>query len=163
MDEAEMLAEIDSSRKWFLVAGILVGVAVLAIVLYFTMFRGTPSAETPPPPKPAAVAAAPPPPPAPAPPAPAPPPPPPKAPTITPSQLINQAGDEAKQESWPAAVEDYLKAAELGGDPKELKKLDAALQKGLTAKAVRAKKRKDKPSEADARALLAKLKSAKKK
>jgi hypothetical protein len=59
MDEADMLAEIDSSRKWFLVAGIVVGVVVLAVILYFTIWRSAPSAEAPAPPKPVAVAATP--------------------------------------------------------------------------------------------------------
>jgi hypothetical protein len=57
MDVADMLAEIDSSRKWFIVAGIIVGVVVLAVILYFTLWRSAPSAEAPLPPKPAAVVA----------------------------------------------------------------------------------------------------------
>jgi Protein kinase domain len=161
MDEAEMLAEIDSSKKWFLVAGVAVLVVVLAAILYFTVFRSAPSAEAPPPPKPAAVAAAPPA--APAPAAPAPPPAapaPPVAPaptTKTPAQLLAEADAEMRNDDLGAAVDDYQKAAEAGGDAKALKKLDAALTKALAAKAKTAKKRKDKAGEADVRALLAKL------
>src|SRR5207302_6235154 len=43
MDEAEMLAEIDSSKKWFLVAGVALVVVVVAVILYFTVFRSSPS------------------------------------------------------------------------------------------------------------------------
>jgi eukaryotic-like serine/threonine-protein kinase len=167
MDEAEMLAEIDSSRKWFIVAGAVVALLVVGLILYFTVLRSAPSADSPTPAKPTAVAAAPP---APAPAAPAPaapaapapapePPPPPKA---TPTQLLAGAEAEAHKENWPVAVDGYLKAQEAGADPKELKKLDVALTKGLTMKATRAKKRKDKASEADARALLTKLHAKKK-
>jgi serine/threonine-protein kinase len=162
MDEAEMLAELSSSRKWLVVAGVLVLVVVAAAVLYFTVFRSSPSAEAPPPPKPEAVAAAPPaapgPPQAPPPAAAAPPAasaPAPPAPNAT-APLMVQAEAELRNDNLAAAVELFQKAA-TGGEGKELKKLDASLTKALIAKAARAKKRKDKAGEADARALLAKL------
>jgi hypothetical protein len=166
MDEAEMLAEIDSSKKWFIVAGVAVGVVVLAAILYFFVFRGTPSAEGPPPPKPEAVAAAPPT--APAPAAPAIPPsppkndlPPPAAPKANPATWIAEASAEAKKESWAAALDAYAKAAESGGDAKELKKLETTIGKGLAGKLARAKKRHDKASEAEVKALQAKLHAVK--
>src|SRR5207248_1643857 len=110
----------------------------------------------------AAVAAAPPA--APAPPTAAPPaaPAPPVAPAAAPkpptsAQLLAEADAELRKDNLAVAVDDYQKAADAGGDAKTLKKLDAAITKALTAKATRAKKRKDKASEADAHALLAKL------
>src|SRR5262249_45714097 len=59
MNEAEMLAEFDSSKKWFVIAGVIV-VIVLAAVLYFLLGSRSPTAKSPPTPKPEAVAAAPP-------------------------------------------------------------------------------------------------------
>jgi hypothetical protein len=166
MDEAEMLAEIDSSKKWFLVAGVALGVVVLAVILYFTVFKSAPSAETPPPPKPAAVAAAPPSAPAPAAPVAAPPvaPPPvapPPAAAPTPKASAQAAEADLRKDNLAGAVDNFQKAAE-GGDAKELKKLDAAITKALLGKVARAKKRKDKATEAEARALLARMHPPKK-
>jgi hypothetical protein len=166
MDEADMLAEIDSSRKWFIVAGVLVVVVAAVVILYFTVFRSSPSAETPPPPKPAAVAAAPPvvAPPAPA--APAPVAPPPATPVANPAApvakasatpIMAQAEADLHKDDLAAAVENFHKAADAGGDSRTLKKLDASISKALLSKVARAKRHKDKESEAEARALLAKL------
>jgi hypothetical protein len=81
---------------------------------------------------------------------------------MTAAQLLAQADGELRKDDLGAAVDDYQKAAEAGGDAKTLKKLDGALTKALTAKATRAKKRKDKAAEADAHALLTKLHAKKK-
>ena len=59
MDEAEMLAELNQSRKYFIIAGAVVMAVVLAVVFYFAT-RSAPKAEAPTPEKPAPVAAAPP-------------------------------------------------------------------------------------------------------
>jgi hypothetical protein len=59
MDEAEMLAELNPSRRYFLIAGAIVLAVVLGIVIYLAT-RSSPSAEAPAPAKPAPVAAAPP-------------------------------------------------------------------------------------------------------
>jgi hypothetical protein len=59
MDEEEMLAELNPSRKYFIIAGAIVLAIVLGLVLYFTT-RSSPKAEAPVPDKPAPVAAAPP-------------------------------------------------------------------------------------------------------
>ena len=59
MDEAEMLAELNPSRKYFIIAGAALLAIVLGLVIYFAT-RSSPRAEAPMPQKPAPVAAAPP-------------------------------------------------------------------------------------------------------
>jgi len=59
MDEEEMLAELNPSRKYFLVAGAIVLAVILGVVIYFAT-RTSPKAEAPAPDKPAPMAASPP-------------------------------------------------------------------------------------------------------
>jgi hypothetical protein len=120
------------------------------------MWRSSPSAEAPPPLKPAAVAAAPPEVPAPAvPPAPLP-----AALHSAPvgsQHLLSQASTELHAENYAAAVQLVGQAGAAGADAKEIQKLEANVAKALVAKVARARKRKDHVSEAEAKALLARL------
>jgi len=59
------------------------------------------------------------------------------------------------------AVDLYVQAVQGDADAKDLRKQEAALTKMLTAKITRAKKRKDKASEAEARALLERVRKKK--
>jgi serine/threonine-protein kinase len=172
MDEKEMLAEIDSSKKWFIVAGIVIGLAIIGIVLWLTLGRSSPAqgtAEGPPQP-PQAVAGAPPPgSPAPPPAAPTAPPPTPATPSAATAAAPKGAGGaEALAEArsaigagdLAAAVAAYGRAAGEGAPAAELKKVRANLEKAISKKAAAAKKRKDRAGEAEAKRLLAQVKSA---
>ncbi len=174
MDEQEMLAEIDSSKKWFIIAGAIVGVVILAVVLYFVL--GSKKAEEPkkaeaPQSQPEAVAAAPPaakppsvsaavtptPPPTP-PPAAKPPTPPPSA---SPAQLLSDAKAAAAKDNATLAVDLLTKAAAAGADAKEVKKAESIVGKAIAKKLATAKKKKDKEGETEAKNLAARLASLK--
>jgi serine/threonine-protein kinase len=154
MDEREMLAEIDSSKKWLLIAGIAAGVAVLGIVLYLLLGR-SPSAEGPPAEAPKAVATAP--------PAPAPSPPPSPSPSPPSAEnpaakMLEDADAALKKGDHAQAVELLTRAAAAGADAGKLGKSAGALDKALQKRALAAKKKKDRAGEAQARALAARLK-----
>jgi hypothetical protein len=154
MDEAEMLAEINPSKRYFLIAGAIVLAIVIGLVLYFTT-RPAPQAEAPPGDKPAPVAAAPP-----AsgatttPPAPAPAPP--TQPKPTPSPAPTAAA--VVSPSVYAGAVDKLEAA-ASPDKRELKRLEKLV--GMEMKV--AHKKKEKAVEAADRDLLARLKKISKK
>jgi type IV secretory pathway VirB10-like protein len=177
MDEQEMLAEMDNSRRWFIIAGAIVLVAVVAVVLYVLLGRQEapappPKAEAPP--APTAVATAPPAPtpaPAPAPAAPkanappeAVPAPPHPAPTpapteASPAQLLDDARAAAAKDNLTLAVDLLTRALAAGADAKAAKKLEANLTARVQKKFVAAKKSKDRAGEAEAKALRARLAS----
>jgi len=148
MDEAEMLAELNPSRKYFLIAGAIVLAIVLGLVIYFAT-RPAPKAEAPTPDKPAPVAAAPPattPPSTPpsavaaTPPVAKPQPPSPTPPAAAPSPSL-YAAQVAKLEAGPAA-------------PKDIKRVEKLV--GIELKTAHKKHEKD--VEAADRELLARLK-----
>jgi hypothetical protein len=148
MDESEMLAEIDSSKKWLIIAGAIVALVVIGLVIYFATHGGSPKAEAPPPDKPAAVAAAPPAPtptPPPAPVAPTPPPPSPAASASkaapSPAGLVDEAATAAQHDDYASAVAKLEQASKSGADPKQVHRVAASMQKGLTAKARQKKDR----------------------
>ncbi len=171
MDESEMLAELDNSKKTKLIALVVVGVLALVAVLYFAVFRKA-TAQVVPPDKPAAVAIAPPgaattpaaanpsaapavahPPPAPpvtppvaAPAAPA------VAPTMDASRAAFKAGD------LDGAVTALKGAEAAGAKGKAVKKYELVVRRAIAQKALVAKKHHDKDGEAQARALAAKMK-----
>jgi hypothetical protein len=188
MDEQEMLAEIDSSKKMFIVAGAIVAVVVIAVVLFLVL--GKKEAPAPgkaelPPPAPTAVATAPPAQPQPAaaptpsppaanpggaaPPAAAPPPPTPAAANPTPpppteasaAQLLDEARAAAAKDNLALAVDLVTKAVAGGADAKQVKKLETLLGAKVAKKLATAKKAKDKTGEAEAKALKARLASLK--
>jgi serine/threonine protein kinase len=163
MDEHEMLAELDSSRKWLVIAGVLVVAVVIGLVIYFAT-RPAPKAEAPPA-KPEAVAAAPPtgattPPPSPAatatPPAATPPPPttPTNPPTTAPATPTATAPKNAA-----SATEALVARLEASGDKREIGKLERSLEASLK----QARKHKDAATAAQDEKWLARLKRARKK
>lgn len=153
MDEAEMLAEINPSKKYFLIAGAIVLAIVIGLVLYFTT-RPAPQAEAPPGDKPAPVAAAPP---AsgatPTSPAPAPP----TQPKPTPTSPAPTAAAVVSPSVYAGAVDKQEAAA--SPDKRELKRLEKLI--GMEMKV--AHKKKEKAVEAADRDLLARLKKISKK
>ena len=160
MDEAEMLAEINPSKRYFMIAGAIVVAIVLGLLIYFST-RGSPKAEAPPPDKPAPVAAAPP---AatpsatpPASTAPAPTRPTTPSPTPNPKPAAAAAVAAASASELAAAV-DKLEASG-GGDKREVKRLE----KSLAADLKTAHKKKDRAAEAADKQLLARLKKLSKK
>ncbi|MDB4968444.1 MAG: serine/threonine protein kinase [Myxococcales bacterium] len=155
MDEAEMLAEINPSKRYFLIAGAIVLAIVIGLVLYFTT-RPASHAEAPPADKPAPVAAAPP---AsgttaPSSPAPAPVPPTPPTPSPTPK---TPAAAIVSPSVYGAAVEKL--EGQPSPDKKELKRLDKLI--GIEMKV--AHKKKEKALETADRDLLARVKKLEKK
>jgi hypothetical protein len=172
MDEKEMLAEIDSSKKWFVIAGIVIGLAILGVVLWLTLGRSSSpaKAEGPPTEPPKAVAGA-------------PPQGTPASPSASTASPTSPAPSTAAAATAPkgaggadalaearsalgagdltAAVGAYVRAASEGASAAELKKVRANLEKAIAKKAAAAKKRKDKAGENDAKRLLAQVKSAK--
>jgi hypothetical protein len=161
MSEADLLAEVDSSKKWMVWAGIgVVVVAVVVAVVYFVFMSGParPKAALPTPVLPVATA-----PPAPEPPKKDPPPAPP--PKKTPSELIELAkkalkdGNVASPEGSCAV--DLLVLAKgadpKGKDAKEFKKVEIAVAKSLQSTAKVAAKKKKRAVEAEALAGLVKL------
>jgi serine/threonine protein kinase len=150
MDEEEMLAELNPSRKYFLIAGAVVVLAILAAVAYFAT-RSSPKAEAPTPEKPAAVAASP--------PAAVPAPTPPAAPT-TPAPPPTTTKPAAPATPAPAAVASpSLYAArvaklETSGDKKEAKRLEKLVALELKT----AHKKSEKELEAADRELLQRIK-----
>jgi len=170
MDENEMLAEIDNSKKWFIIAGAVVGLVVLAVVLYFMLGKtAEPKAELPSPSKPEAVAGAPPaaPPPTataviPSPPPAAPPPvvPPPPA-ADNPASLVAEAQAAIKKGNLTLAVDLLGKAVAAGASAKDVKRLDAIVGQRIAQKLTVAKKKKDREGVAEANALALRMKSLK--
>jgi len=157
MDEAEMLAEISSSRKYFIIAGAVVVAIVIGLVLFFATRGGSsPKAEAPPADKPAPVAASPPSPTAPPPAAiaaaavPTPPatpsaPPPSTAPQVSPAPATPTSGlasDVEKVEAAPTV--------------RELRRVERAVTQDLKV----AHKKRDRAAEAADRQLLVRLKKA---
>jgi hypothetical protein len=181
MDEAEMLAEIDSSKKLFIIAGAIVGVVVIAVILYFVLGKkAEPKAEAPPEAAPTAVAAAPPAPtpnpnvaaapaaaPSPAPTTPAPaatpkPAAPPTTPPVaaaSPEKMLAEAQAALGKDNLALAVDLYTKAVNAGAPAKASKRLSAALGAAVGKQIATAKKKKDKEGEAEAKALAQRLKS----
>jgi hypothetical protein len=180
MDEAEMLAEIDSSKKLFIIAGAIVGVVVIAVILYFVLGKkAEPKAEAPPTPAPTAVAAAPPAPtpnpsvaaapaaapsptPTPAPaatPKPAAPPTTPPVAAASPEKMLAEAQAALAKDNLGLAVDLYTKAVNAGAPAKAAKRLNGALNAAVGKQIATAKKKKDKEGEAEAKALLQRLKS----
>ncbi len=154
MDEEEMLAELNPSRKYFIIAGAIVVGVVLAVVLYLAT-RAAPKAEAPSPQKPAPVAAAPPAAATPTPPAAtavAPPPPATKPPTPEkPSAAAAATPAPAPSPSVYAAQVAKLEAS--GGDKREVRRLEKLVTVELK---VARRKRLKHVEEAD-RELLARL------
>jgi len=156
MSEQEMLAEIDSSKKWFIIAGVAVAVVVLALVLWFVLGKkeAEPAKAEAPSAKPEAVAAAPPAAATPTPLPPAPSPPPPSA--DTPEKLLAAAEAAAHKGNLALAVDELTRAITAGADGG---KLQASLLKAATAKQASAKKKRDRAGAAEAQALVTRLKS----
>jgi serine/threonine protein kinase len=130
MDEAEMLAEIDSSRKWFIVAGVIVAAIVIGLIIFFAT-RSAPAKSEAPPGKPEAVAAAP--------PTGAPPPAPPPAVATPPAASPPKPAKIATPTAPGAATEALVARLEANPDKAEIRKLERSLDASLKA----AKKRKD--------------------
>jgi serine/threonine-protein kinase len=181
MDEQEMLAEIDTSKRKFIIAGLIVLVIAAIVVLVFVMGgkkdEAAPGKAENAAPPPTAVATAPPAPTATPPPTVSPPPvatPPPAAPTqkaepppteANPEQLLSEAKAAVGKDNLTLATDLVTKAAGAGANAKQLKKLQAQLVAKLDKKLKTAKKAKDKAGEDEARALkerLASLKAARK-
>jgi hypothetical protein len=171
MSEDEMLAELSTGKKKFLIAGlvlVLVAVAVALVFVFGGKKEGPPKSEVPTP-APEAVAAAPPPPTPSPPPAAVPAPPPPPDPTPAPSpppedspeKLIAEAEAAAKKDNVALAVDLLTKANGAGADAKSVGKLQASLGKSVALKLVKAKRKKDKAGMAEANALATRLKSLK--
>jgi eukaryotic-like serine/threonine-protein kinase len=161
MDEAEMLAELNPSRKYFLIAGAVVLAVILGLVLYFTT-RASPHAEAPPPEKPAPVAAAPPA----ATPTPTPPPPttPPPTPAATPPTATPPPPAPPTPPAAAGSPSRYADAvikleASGGADRAELRRVE----KSLVGELKLAHKRKNRALEETDRELLARVKRLKKK
>ena len=156
MNEEEMLAELNPSRKYFLIAGAVVLAIVLGVVIYFAT-RSAPRAEAPVPDKPAPVAAAPP---ATA-PAPTPPsavaatptPPPPATKPPTPSHPPT-ATPPAATPSPSLYAGQVAKLEASGGSAKEVKRLTRL----VTIEQKTARKKKERELEAADRELIARLK-----
>jgi hypothetical protein len=148
MDEAEMLAELNPSRKYFLIAGAIVLAIVLGLVIYFAT-RPAPKAEAPAPDKPAPVAAAP--------PATAPPSTPPSAVAATPPVAKPQPPSPTPPAAPPSPSLYAAQVAKLeakGGNAKEAKKLEKLVAQELKV----AHKKKERALEDADRDLLARLK-----
>ena len=152
MNEEEMLAELNPSRKYFLIAGAVLFAIVLAIVLYFAT-RTAPRAEAPAAEKPAPVAAAP--------PATTPAPTPPSAVAATPPPATKPPTTPAPPTATPpGAPSPSLYAAQVakleasGGSAKEVKRLT----KLVAIEQKTAHKKKERDLEAADRELLARLK-----
>jgi hypothetical protein len=152
MNEEEMLAELNPSRKYFLIAGAVLFAIVLAIVLYFAT-RTAPRAEAPAAEKPAPVAAAP--------PATTPAPTPPSAVAATPPPATKPPTTPAPPTATPpGAPSPSLYAAQVakleasGGSAKEVKRLT----KLVAIEQNTAHKNKERELEAADRELLARLK-----
>jgi serine/threonine protein kinase len=153
MDEEEMLAELNPSKKYFLIAGAVVIAVVLAVVIYFAT-RAAPKAEAPSPQKPAPVAAAP--------PATTPAPTPPSAVAVTPTPpATNTSTPPVKPAAVTAPPSPSLYAAQVaklessgGGEKKDVKRLE----KLVTIELKTAHKKREKDVEAADRELLARLK-----
>ena len=174
MDEQEMLAEIDSSKKWFIVAGIGIGAAVVAVVLWLVLSKKSDAKVEAPKPTVGVNAPT-----IPVGTQPVTPSDPGKAPDIKPDAKIDNKKSDAKADkpvvaqggqaltaaeaavaanNLSEAVDDLLKARAAGVEAKSEKRVEASLTKALNKQAVLAKKKKDKAKEAEARTLLAKLK-----
>jgi serine/threonine protein kinase len=156
MDEAEMLAELNPSKKYFIIAGAALLAIVLGLVIYFAT-RASPKAEAPAPEKPAPVAAAPPAtPPAPSPPATAavvaPTPPATKPPTPAPPAAKPPVAPPPPSPSVYATQVAKLEAS--GGEKRDIKRLEKLVSVELK---VAHKKRERNVEEAD-HELLARLK-----
>jgi serine/threonine-protein kinase len=158
MDEAEMLAEISSSKRTIFIIGAVAVAIVIALIIFFATRSGggTPKAEAPMPAKPAPVAASPPAAPPPAavasavPPAPSAPPSTPSPTTKTPPPAhVGVGGSAAPGAELAAAVE----KVESSGDKREVKRLERVVL--LDQK--RARLRKDRATEAADRQLLVRL------
>jgi serine/threonine protein kinase len=161
MDEAEMLAEIDSSRRWLVLAGVLVAAVAIGLIIFFATRSPSPAKSEAPPGKPEAVAEAPPaaPPPSP-PPAIATPPaasPPKPAPTATTPQTTAAKAPAAPTPG--AATEALVARIEANPDKAEIKKLERALEASMKV----AKRRKDRELVAQDAQWLARLRRAAKK
>lgn len=156
MNEEEMLAELNPSRKYFLIAGAVVLAIVLGVVIYFAT-RSAPRAEAPAPEKPAPVAAAPPATaPAPTPPSavaatPTPPPPATKPPTKPQPPTATPPGVTPSPSLYAAQV---AKLEASGGSAKEVKRLTRL----VTIEQKTAHKKKERELEATDRELIARLK-----
>jgi serine/threonine-protein kinase len=173
MSEQEMLAEMNSSKKWLVIAGIGIGVVVLAVVLWLVLGGkkdAAPAKAEAPQAKPEAVAAAPPatpPSPTGSPPAatptpaapPTPTPPPPAA--QTPEQTLADAESAAKKGNLALAVDNLTRAYNAGASTADVRKLHTLLIKTATNRQTVAKKKKDKAALAEATALVTRLKSIK--
>ncbi len=167
MDEAEMLAELNPSRKYFIIAGAVLLAIVIGLVIFFAT-RSAPKAEAPAPEKPAPVAASPPAtapsPPAttPAPPATAPAPTPPSAvaatPTPTPPPVTKHEPAPKPPTAAPSSPSLYAaqvaKLESSGGSAKEIKKLE----KLVALEQKTAHKKKEKELEVADKELMARLK-----
>jgi predicted outer membrane protein len=144
-----MLAELNPSRKYFLIAGAIVLAAVLAVVIYFAT-RSAPKAEAPVPDKPAPVAAAP--------QAATPSPTPPSAVAATPTPPPTKPAPPTNPTAAPspslyAAQVNKIEAAG-SADKKELRRLEKLVALELKT----AHKKKEKELESADRELLARLK-----
>ena len=151
MDEAEMLAELNPSKKYFIIAGAVVLAIVLGLVIYFATRPSAPKAEAPVPDKPAPVAAAPP-------ATPAPPTTPPSAVAATPPPSLAKPTTPPK--SPTPAPSPSLYAAQVakleasGGSAKDVKRVEKLVAIELKT----AHKKHEKDVEAADRELLARLK-----
>lgn len=163
MDEVEMLAEIDSSRRWLLLAAGVVAVVAVIVTLYLLLHKSAPTADSRPPPAPppkaaaaaprtterptpTAIAAA---------------PPSNPRPSSIPSdaaRLMEQAEAETKKQNLGTAVDFLLKAKAAGATEAEWRMLDRKLTRALEARAARARKRRNPAAEKQARRELGRLK-----
>jgi eukaryotic-like serine/threonine-protein kinase len=153
MDEAEMLAEIDRSKRMFTIAGIVVAVVIIGIVVLLATRKSEdpPKTSAAPPAAPKAAPA-----PAPTPPLP-PAPEPPKPPAG--EALLAEAQAAMQKGSYVVAVDAVLRASRAeGSDADKVKAVAIELDKTLGQHAATAKKNKDKASEAEDKALQVKLK-----
>ena len=164
MNEEEMLAEIDSSKKWFIIAGVGIGAVVVAVVLWLVLSKKSDAKVDPPKADVTTKTEA--------------------VPTGT--QPVLPAKTEPKPDTKPdvkiekpsgagaqalaaaetamaanslsEAVDNVLKARAAGVDAKAEKNVELTLAKALNKQAVASKKKKDRAKEAEARGLMAKLK-----
>ncbi len=161
MSEQEMLDEMNSSKKWLVLAGIGIAVIAVAVILWLVLGgkkEAAPGKAEAPVAKPEAVAAAPPPAPTPPPPAPTPPPPP---AAQTPDETLAEAESAAKKGNLALAVDQLTRAFNAGASTAEVRRVQTNLLKAVNTKQLVAKKKKDKAGLAEANALATRLKSIK--
>jgi hypothetical protein len=175
MNESDMLAELNPSKKRLMLAGIAAGLVLIGVLILVLRGKHEPTPVLPGPVEvpverpssPPAVAASPSSPvaapaspasPAAAPASPAAPKP--KAPAPKVGELLRESEAALKREDYKDAVDNYIKAVQGGAEGKDARRVEAAINKALAAKLTRAKNTKDKLSEGVAKSQLARMKKA---